>query len=325
MRRTIATAAVAALLAAITTGSRPAIAEDTYPSRPVRILVSLPPGSSPDIRTRIIGNQLTAAWGRQVVIENRPGAGGSLGVQAALAAPADGYTLLATVASVFTVLPVQRDKLPFDVTRDLVPVALISNEGMVLAVSPKLGVGNLTELIALAKAQPDRLVIGTNPAGSLPHLAARLFVRLAQAPMTVAPSTGGTNEAVREILGGRVHAVIEGRPGIKAQLDSGDLKALAIMSGERVSSVPDLPAAVETVPGLTATGWVGVFAPSGVPEPVIRRLTASLREAMEVPEVKTRFAQTGSPFRPLFTDEFARFIAAEQRLWWPVVKEAGLQ
>jgi len=326
MRRIMTTAALAALLFAVTAlQAPPSISQDAYPSHPVRILVTLPPGSAPDIRTRIIGHQLTAAWGRQVVIENRPGAGGAIAVQAALAAPADGYTLLSAVASVFTVLPVQRDKLPFDVNQDLVPIAMITNEGMVLAVSPKLGAGNLAEFIALARAQPDRLVIGTNPAGSLPHLAARLFVKLAKAPMTVAPSTGGTNEAVREILGGRAHAVIEARPGLAAQIDAGDLKALAIMSGERVATVPDLPTATETVPGLTATGWVGIFAPRGVPEPIVQRLTASVREAMEAPEVKARLAQTGSPFRPRFGDDFARFIEVEQRLWWPVVKDAGLQ
>jgi tripartite-type tricarboxylate transporter receptor subunit TctC len=325
MRRATTTAALAPLLFAITFHCPPAVAEDTYPSRTVRILLSMPSGSAPDIRTRIIGHALTTAWGRQVVSENRPGAGGALAVQAALAAPADGYTLLSTVASVFTVLPAQRDKLPFDVNRDLVPIALLSNEGMVLAVPPKLGVNDMAGLIALAKTKPDQLVIGTNPAGSLPHLAARLFVKLAKAPMTVSPSTGGTTEAVREILGGRAHAVVESRPGLKAQLDVGDLKALAIMTDEPVSSFPDLPTAALTVPGLRAVGWTGIFAPRDVPEPIVKRLVASLREALETPEVKTRFAQTGSPFRLLFTSDLARFIEAEQKLWWPVVKEAGLQ
>jgi len=322
MRMKIAAASFAALLCVLSIDG-PAVAQESYPSRPVRIVLTLPPGSAPDVRIRIIANQLTNIWGRQVVIENRPGGGGALGVQAALAAPADGHTLLATVASVFTVLPAQRDRLPFDVNRDLIPIALTSNEGMVFAVSPKLGVNNLAGLIALAKAQPHKLAIGTNPAGSLPHLAARLFVKLTAAPITVVPySTGGTNEAIREILGGRVHGVIEGTPGLKAHLDTGDLKALAIMTKERIAVFPDLPAAVETVPGLVATGWVGIFAPRGVPDAVVRRVAASIRETMETPEVKTRYAQTGTPFQVLFTDDFARFIEAEQKLWWPVVKEA---
>ena len=324
MRMKTTVASLGALLVAISINTSPAVAQDTYPSRPVRIVLSLPAGSSPDIRARIIGHQLTTIWGRQVVIENRPGAGGVLGAQTVLSAPADGYTLLSTVPSLFTILPAQRDKLPFDVNRDLVPIAMTGNEGLVLAVSPKLGVNNLAELIALAKAQPHKLIIGTNPAGSLPHLAARLLVSLTKAPMTVVPySTGGTHEAIREILGGRVHAVIEARPGLQAQLDSGELKALAIMTRERVTNIPNLPTAAETVPGLAAIGWTGIFAPKGVPDAVVQRLAANIRQALEAPEVKIRFEQTGSPFRPLFTGDFARFIEAEQKLWWPVVKEAG--
>ena len=317
-------ASLASLLVAISIKSSPTDAQEAYPSRPVRIVLPVPAGSAPDVRTRIIANQLTITWGRQVVIENRPGAGGALGVQAALSAPADGYTLLSLFASVFTVLPAQRDKLPFDVNRDLVPIAMISNEGMVFAVSPKLGVNNLAEFIALARAKPDKLLIGTNPAGSLPHLAARLFVKLTKVPITVVPySTGGTNEAIREILGGRVHAVIEGRPGLRTHLDNGDLKALAIMTRERVTFFPDLPIAAETVPDMTAIGWIGFFAPKGVPDVIVQRLASNIRDAMKTPEVKNLFEQTGSPFRPLFTGDFARFIEAEQKLWWPVVKEAG--
>lgn len=325
MRTKVTALSLAILFIAISINFSLAIVQDgdAYPSRPVRIVVTLPPGSAPDIRTRVVAHQLTAMWHRQVIVENRPGAGGALGVQATLAAPADGYTLLSTVASVFTVLPAQKVKLAFDVNRDLVPIAMMSNEGMVFAVSPKLGVDSLADLMNLAKLQPYKLVIGTNPGGSLPHLAAQLFVKLTKAPMTVAPSIGGTNEAIREVLGGRGHAVIEALPGIKAQLDSGDLKALAIMSKQRIASVPDLPTAAETIPGLTAIGWTGIFAPRGVPDAVVQRVSNSLREAIQSPEVKVLFEQTGSPFQPLVLADFARFIEAEQRLWLPVVKEAG--
>jgi tripartite-type tricarboxylate transporter receptor subunit TctC len=314
-----------ALIVALSASFCPAVASNSYPSHPVRIIVSLPAGSAPDVRTRIIANQLTAILGQQIIVENRPGAGGALGVQSVLSAQHDGYTLLSTVASVFTVLPAQREKLPFDVTRDLIPVAMIANEGMVFAVSSRLGVKTLGEFIALTKKQPDKLVIGTNPAGSLPHLAAQLFVKLAHVPIIVAPSTGGTNEAIREILGGRIHAVIDGLPGLKPYLDNGDLKALATMDRERVASVPDLPTATETVPGLTAVGWIGIFAPKGTSEAIVQQLATNIRDAMSTPAVKIRLEQTGSPFRPLFTTQFARFIELEQRLWWPVVMDAGLR
>ena len=132
-----------------------------------------------------------------------------IGAQAVLSAPPDGHTLLTAAASTFTILPAQSNKLPFDVNRDLIPIGLMSTEGLVLAVSPKLGISTLAELIALAKTDPHKIIIGTNPAGSLPHLAARLLVSLSQAPLTVVPSTGGTNEAIREIMGGRVHVVMD--------------------------------------------------------------------------------------------------------------------
>jgi tripartite-type tricarboxylate transporter receptor subunit TctC len=313
---------LAVMLAGMSSAPAPAVAQDKYPSRPVRIVVTLPPGSGPDIRARIVGDQLTKMWGRQVVVENRPGGGGAIGAQAALSAAADGYTLLAAAASTFTILPAQANKPAFDVNRDLIPIGLMSNEGMVFAVSPRLGVNTLAEFIARAKADPHKIVIGTNPAGSLPHLAARLFVSLSKAPVTVVPSTGGTNEAVREIMGGRVHAVIESLPGLRSALTSGEVKPLAMMTAERLPSAPDLPLALETVPGLTAVGWVALVAPRGTPEAIVAQLSEDLRKVLETPEVRARLEQTGTPFRPVFTAELARFIEGEQKLWWPVVKES---
>jgi len=313
---------LAAGAAALPAAARIAWAQ-TYPTRPVRIIVSLPVGSSPDIRARIVAEQLTQMWGRQVVAENRPGGGGVIGAQAVLSAPPDGYTLLTAAASTFTILPAQSNKLPFDVNNDLIPIGLTANEGMVLAVSPKLGINTLAELIALARTDPHKIVIGTNPAGSLPHLAARLLVSLSQAPMTVVPSTGGTNEAIREILGGRVHVVIESLPGLGGALAAGDLKALAIMTRERVPTAPEMPTAVETVPGLTAVGWTALFASRGTPQPIVQQLSEDLRKVLEDPDVRKRLEKIGTPFRPIFTADLARFIESEQKLWWPIVKEAA--
>jgi tripartite-type tricarboxylate transporter receptor subunit TctC len=305
-------------------GSNLAKAQDKYPSGPVKIINPFPAGSSPDVTIRIVAEQLTKMWGQQVVVENRPGGGGLIGVQAVLASTPDGYTLLAAGGSTFTILPALKDKVPVDVNRDLVPIALTGKGGFLLAVSPKLGVNSLAELIALAKKDPHTIVIGTNPAGSLPHLAARLLVELSKAPFTVLPySTGGTNEAIRDILGGRVHAVIETRSGLKGALDSGDLKALAIMSSERHEKFPDLPAAAETVPGLTAVGWQALVAPKGTPKAIIDQLRQDLFKALQDPHLQTRFDQIGTSFRPLPATDLIHFIEAEQKLWWPIVKVAG--
>jgi tripartite-type tricarboxylate transporter receptor subunit TctC len=317
-RKFLRLAAGAAALPAVS----PIAWAQSYPTRPVRIVAPLPVGSSPDIRARIVAEQLTRIWGQQVVIENRPGGGGMIGAQAVLSASPDGYTLLYAPSSIFTVLPVQRDKPRFDVNRDLIPIGLTASEGMVFAVSPKLGINTLGELITMAKRDAHKLIIGTNPAGSLPHLAAMLFVRLSEAPMTVVPSTGGTNEAIREIMGGRVHAVIESLPGLRGTLDAGDLKALAIMTRERVPTATDIPIAAETVPGLIALGWTALVAPRGTPQPIVQQLSEDLRRVIESSDTRARLEKIGAtPFQPIFTADLARFIENEQKLWWPIVKE----
>jgi len=238
-----------------------------------------------------------------------------------LSASPDGYTLLYAVSSIFVVLPVQRNKPSFDVNRDLIPIGLTSNSGFVLAASSKLGINTLGELITLAKSEPYKLIIGTNPAGSLPHMAAVLFVQMSQAPLTVVPSNGGTNEAIREIMGGRVHVVIDALPALSGALEARDVKALAIMTHERVSTAPDIPIAAETVPGLFALGWTGLFAPKGTPPAIVQQLTDDLRRVIDSPDTNERLQQVGvMPFRPTFAADFARFIEDEQKLWWPIVE-----
>jgi tripartite-type tricarboxylate transporter receptor subunit TctC len=313
-------------LLCLTAVAAPAMAQDSYPSRPVKIILSLPAGSSPDVRTRIIAHELGRIWGQQVVVENRPGAGGIVGVQAALSAPADGYTLLASPGSIFTILPAQKGKLPFDVNRDLVPIGLLSLEGAMVAVSPKLGIDTLGELMALARKEPQKIVIGTTSAGSFPHFAAMLLTERSKAPFTVAPySKGGTVEAIRDILGGHVHAVVEPRPGLVGALDAGQLKALAVMSHERLTIMPSLPTAQETVPGLTAIGWLGMVAPRGTPEPIVRQLSKDLSKVLENAEIQTKLQQIGTPFRAVYGAEFARFIDDEQKLWLPMIRQFNTQ
>ena len=224
-------------------GARPASAQ-TYPTRPVKMVVPLPPGSAPDVRHRFIAQALTQLWGQQVIVENRPGGGGIIGTRAVLGEQPDGYTLLAALASIYMILPAQQENLPFNVNRDMIPIGLTAYEGLVMACSPKLGVNSLAEFIALAKKMPDKLVIGTNPAGSLPHITAKLFVDLTNTGITVVPySTGGTADAIRDILGGRVHAVIDGWASLRGGIESKDLTPLAILSPKPSALIPDLPVA----------------------------------------------------------------------------------
>ena len=313
-------------LLCLTAMPAPVIAQDKYPSRPVKIINTLPAGSSTDVRARIIAYELGRIWGQQVVVENRPGGGGIISVQAALSVPADGYTLLSAPGSIFTILPAQKDNLSVDVNRDLVPIGLLSSEGAIVAVSPKLGINTLGELIALAKKEPQKVVIGTTSAGSFPHFAARLLAERSKAPFTVVPySSGGTAEAIRDILGGRVQAVVEPRPGLVGQLDAGELKALAVMSNERLAIMPNLPTARETVPGLTAIGWLGLVAPRGTPEPIIQQVSNDLRKVLESPEIQKKLQQIGTPFRPVYGADFARFIEDEQKVWLPMIRQFNTQ
>ena len=293
----------------------------SYPTRPVRIIVPLPAGSAPDIQARIYAEQLSKLWGRGVVVEDRPGGGGIIGTQAVLSAAPDGHTLLYAVSSIFVVLPAQRDKPGFDVNRDLIPIGLTSNSGFVLAASAKLGIKTLGELITLAKSEPYKLIIGTNPAGSLPHMAAVQFVQMSQAPLTVVPSNGGTNEAIREIMGGRVHVVIDALPALRGAIDAGDLKALAIMTRERVPTEPDIPIAADTVPGLFALGWSALVAPRGAPAAIVRQLTDELHKVIDSADTNDRLQRVGvMPFRPTFAADLTRFIEGEQKLWRPIVE-----
>ena len=290
-----------------------------YPTRPVRIVVTLPPASTPDLGTRVVADMLGKIWGQQVVVENKPGGGGAIGIQSVLSSPPDGYTLLSTVSSVFTVLPVQqKGRLAFDVATDLTPIALTGSEAMTIAVSPKLGVNTFDELVTRAKADPYKLIVGTNPAGSLPHLAAKMLVERTGAPMIVAPASGGTSEAIREIMGGHAHVVIEGRSGLKGALASGDLRAIAMMGNERLSSVPDVPALVESIPNMVVIGWTVVAVPKGTPAHVITRLSADLRKVVADPQLTVR-AQI-DPFKPLFGDDLIRFIRDDQDRLAPLVQ-----
>ena len=294
----------------------------TYPTRPVKMIVPLPPGSAPDVRHRLIAQGLTEVLGQQVFVENRPGAGGMIGTRAFLGEPADGHTLFAALASIYMILPAQHEKLPFDVNNDMVPIGLTAHEGLVMGCSPKLGVKSLAEFIALAKRTPDKLAIGTNPVGSLPHISAKLFVDLTGTAITVVPySTGGTSEAIRDILGGRVHAVIDGLASLRGSIDSGDLAPLAILSKGPAASLPNLPPALETVPGFSAIGWQALTVRRGTPDSITRVLENSLRKVLDDPQLQKRLQETGPEFQPLYGTELTQFIEAEQKFWLPLAKK----
>ena len=314
-------------LAAFLAGISPSAAQQpAFPSKPVRIILPIPAGTALDVVVRALGDQLRGKLGQPVVVENRPGGGGIIAAQAVASAEPDGHTLLGAAASIYTILPAQGEKLPINVNRDLVPVGMIGGGPMYLAVPPKLGVSSLNEFIARAKSEPHKLVLGTNGAGTLPHFAALALAKKANAPITVVPyAKGGTTEAIRDILGGRVHGTIEAIFGLRGAIQSGDLKLIAVMSSERTQNFPAVPTVAETVPGLTAVGWVALSAPAGTPQAVVQRLNAALNEALKTADVMKRFDDLGLQAQILTPEQTRHYIDAEQKLWWPIVKEASPQ
>jgi tripartite-type tricarboxylate transporter receptor subunit TctC len=302
--------------------SGPAQAQD-YPARPVRIVLPIPAGTALDVVTRLIGEQLTSRFGQQIVVENRPGAGGLIAAQAVASAPPDGYTLLGGASSIWTILPAQKNKLPFDVDRDFTQVALISGAApMYVAVSPKLGVNSFAELVALAKQKPGEIVIGTNGVGTLPHFAGLALAKSGNIPFNIVPyNQGGTVAAISDIMGGRIHATIEAIFGLRGPMQSGDLKLIGVMSAQKDTLFPDVPVVAATVPGYTAVGFMSLAAPAGTPDAVVQRLNEAVRHALEAPLVKQRFADLGIPRQVMTAAETKAFIAAEEKYWWPIVRE----
>jgi tripartite-type tricarboxylate transporter receptor subunit TctC len=317
---------LASMFAAVAIGIASATAQDEFPARPIRIINPLPAGSAPDVVDRLVGEQLAGYLRQPVIVENRPGGGGIIAAQAAFAAAPDGYTLLAGAASTYTILPAQKEQLPFNVNRDFTQVGMISIGAMNVAVGSRLGISSLSELITLAKSRPHEIVVGVNGTGTMPHFAALALARMGNIPITIVPyATGGTVAAISDILGGRVHATIEATAGLRGTLQSGDLKLIAVMSPERDPLLPGVPTAAETVPGLSAVGWVSLAAPAGTPEGIVRRLSEGLRHALETPTVRKRLDELGTQVKIMTPAATKAFVENEQRLWWPIVKESGIE
>lgn len=298
-------------------------AQSAFPDKPIKIVMPVPAGTALDVVTRIIADQMAGVLGQPLIVEPRPGAGGLVAAQAVAAAPADGHTLLGGAAGIFTILPGQNDKLPIDVTREFTHVGMMVGRGaMFIAVPPRLGVKTFAEFAALAKSKPGEVVIGTNGAGTLPHYAGLLLQRKGGLPFTLLPyNQGGTPAAIADVLGGRVHAIIEASFGLRGQLQSGDLQLIGVLADERDPDFSSVPAIAETLPGLTAVGFMSLAASAKTPEAIVRRLNEGLNRALASPVVKQRFAELGIPINIATPAQANAFVEQQSRIWLPLVKE----
>ena len=316
----------AALFTTLATGSigvQSATAQGTFPAKPIKIILPIPAGSALDVVTRLIAEDLTGQLGQQVIVEDRPGAGGLIAAQVVATALPDGYTLLGGASSIFTILPAQKATLPFDVNRDFTQIGMIVGNGiMYLAVPPRLGVTSFADFVVLAKSKPGEIIVGTNGAGTLPHYAGLALAKAGNIPITIVPyNQGGTPAAIADIMGGRVHATIELAFGMLGAIQSGDLKLIGAMSPERDAFYPDVATVAATIPGFSAVGFMSLAAPAGTPKPVVRRLNESLNRAIQTPSVKQRLDELGIPVKVMTPEETNAYIKNEQRIWWPLVKE----
>jgi tripartite-type tricarboxylate transporter receptor subunit TctC len=301
-----------------------ASAQSDYPSRPVRIIVPSPPAGGTDIVARVLASHFSKALGQQFFVENKPGAGNMIGIDAAARAPADGYTLL-MVASTLVLNSVLYKQVPYDPVRDFTPITLAATAPNILVVNPKLPIKSVADLIAAAKAQPGKLTYGTPGIGTSPHLCMELFKSLAGVDLQHVPYKG-TAAAVMDIIGGQIDVAFATALTAKPLVDAGRLRALAVSGPRRVEALPDVPPVAEAgVPGYEAMQWYGLVAPAGIAAPVIERLHWEAIVALRSREVKERLATDGA--EPLGTTppEFAAFIGRERDKWTRVRDAAGIE
>jgi tripartite-type tricarboxylate transporter receptor subunit TctC len=299
-------------------------AQQPYPSRPLRLILPFPPGGSTDLLGRALAERLGESLRQPVVPENRPGAGGNVGAEAAARSAPDGYTLVLCAPSL-AISPSLYRKLNYDPLRDLVPVALVATIPNLLVVHPSVPVRTLAELAQHARANPGKLNFGTGGPGTSNQLAADMFRSLTKTEIVLVPYKGAET-AMLAVLSGQVQMVVIGTPASTTHVKSGKLRALALLGKERYPDLPDVPTAAESgMPEFEVDTWYGVLAPAGVPREIVARLNGDLVRMMRAPEMRERLAPMG--IQPLAStpDEFGAFLQNEVARWGKVVREAGAQ
>jgi len=295
-----------------------------YPSRPVRIIVPSPPAGGTDIVARVLAQHFAKSFGQQFFVENKPGAGNMIGIEAVARSAPDGYTLLMT-ASTLALNSVLFKKVPYDPVRDFAPITLTATAPNVLLVHPSVPAQSLAEFIALAKAKPGALSYGTPGIGTSPHLSMELLKSMAGIDLQHIPYKG-TAAAVTDVIGGQIAATFANALTAKPQVDAGRVRALAITGPRRIEALSNVPPVAEAgVPGYEAMQWYGLLAPAGTPAAIIERLNAEALKALRSPEMKERLAADGAEPLGSTPGEFAAFLRKEMEKWTRVARAAGIE
>ena len=318
-RRFLQLAASGAALAAVPPTAR----AQAYPSRPITIMVFVGPGGAPDIIARLIGQGLSQRIGQPVIVENRPGGGGNLSLQAVARAPADGHTLL-LIATPHAVNVTLYEKAPVSVRSDIAPVASINNDSFVMLVNPSTPIQTVSEFIAHAKTNPGKVNLTSSGNGNLTHLSGELFRMMAGLEMVHVPYRN-TPAALTALMAGEVHVIFDALPSALPHVKAGKLRALGVTAPARVKALPDIPAIAESLPGYAVTGWLGIGAPKGTPSDIIEKLNKDISAVVSDPEVAARLTSFGSDPFTSSPSGFGKLIEAETEKWAKVIRFAGLK
>jgi tripartite-type tricarboxylate transporter receptor subunit TctC len=310
----------AGVLVALTTM---AAAQSDYPNRPVRLIIPFPPGGSNDVVGRVIAQHLGEALGKQVIVDNRGGAGGVVGTEQAAHATPDGYTLLG-ISLAHAVNP-WLYKLPYDPIKAFAPIGIMGKGPVVLSVNPGLPVHSVKELLAMAKAKPGDLQYASAGVGSFQHLSAELFKLTAKVDLLHIPFKGG-GPAMVDVMGGHTKVMFSSLVQTTPNIKNGKLRALGVGSLERSKILPDVPTIAEAgVPGYESVNWWGIVAPAGTPEPIIKKLHEALEKAQDNPEAQKYFDNEGATIVKMSTEEFGKYMVSEMNKWERVVKEGHIK
>jgi len=320
MRRSLVTMVGGLLL-----GLQPVLASaQIFPTKPVRWIVPFPPGGAADISSRLIGQKLGERWGQQVIIDNRPGAGGNLGTELAARAAPDGYTVV-LVPATFTTYPSLTRKPLFDPVKDFSPISLVSSSPLMLVVHPSLPVKNVRELVALAKARPDQLNYASSGIGASAHMAAELFKSATKTRIVHVPYKGQP-PAIIDLVAGQVQLMFPNLPSVQSQVKTGRLRPLAVTTAARSALFPEMPTVAESgVPGFEVTQWGGLVTAAGVPAAVTGKFQKDLSAVLNLPEVKQALLGHGFEAVGNTPAQFAEFIRMEIAKWAKIINEAGIK
>ena len=309
---------LALLLVLLSTG----LGAQTYPAKPIKIVVPFPAGGIADIYARMIGARVGEAWSQPVVIENRTGAGGNIGADAVAKSAPDGYTLVMGSFGTHAVNVSLFSSMPYDPVRDFAPIALVLEAEGLLVVHPSIPAQSVLDLIAYGRAHPGRLTFASAGMGTASHLAGELFKTMARVDMTHVPYKGNV-PAITDLLAGQTSLLFGTMPTVLPHAKAGKLRALATIGSARSAAAPDLPTVAETIPGFEVNNWIGLFAPAGTPADIVRKWNTNVNNIMQGAEMKQRLLVEGARFTSNSPEQFGDFVKSEIAKWAPVVKASG--